>query len=98
MGKPDLEKVPAFYRGYVEIIPDGKELLPAMIETRDEFIKLLEQIDDEQGVNSYSPQKWSIKELISHICDAERIFGYRALTFGRGDLTDLPGFEQDDYG
>ena len=48
-------------------------------------------------MHRYAPGKWTIKEVLIHICDTERIFAYRALRIGRGDITPLPGFEQDDY-
>ena len=97
MLRPDIEKIPLFYKGYVEGIPENKELLPSLIDSRDEFVSLLDEIPEEKGDYAYASDKWTIKEMISHICDAERIFSYRALRFGRGDMTDLPGFEQDDY-
>ncbi len=97
MIRPELEKIPNFYRGYVKMVPEGKDLMPSLIESRDEFIQLLTAIPTEKETYRYAEDKWSVKEVIQHICDAERVFSYRALRFGRGDLTDLPGFEQDDY-
>lgn len=97
MPRPDIEKIPLYYKGYVEGIPGDKELLPMLIDSRDEFIALLDDIPEEKGTYAYTTGKWTIKEMIGHICDAERVFSYRALRFGRGDMTDLPGFEQDDY-
>ncbi|MEM9324927.1 MAG: DinB family protein [Bacteroidota bacterium] len=97
MVRPELEKVPNFYRGYVRMVPEEKELMPAFIESRDEFLELVAMIPEKKEAFSYDEGKWTIKELIQHICDAERVFSYRALRFGRGDMTDLAGFEQDDY-
>ena len=54
-------------------------------------------LTEEQGGLRYAPGKWSIKEVLGHVIDTERILAYRALRIGRGDQTDLPGFEQDDY-
>ena len=97
MTRPDLEKIPTFYRGYVQMVSEDKELLPAMIESRDTFLELLAEISSDREQYAYAPGKWTVKELIQHICDAERVFSYRALRFGRGDMTDLAGFEQNDY-
>lgn len=97
MPRPNIEKIPLYYKGYVEGIPEDKELLPLMIDSRDEFIALLCEVPEDKGTYAYASDKWTIKELIGHICDAERVFTYRALRFGRGDMTDLPGFEQDEY-
>ena len=58
---------------------------------------VLRAIPDSRGEHRYAPGKWSIKELIGHVVDGERVFSYRALRIGRGDETPLPGFEQDDY-
>jgi len=96
MNRPDLEKVPTFYRSYVELVPEG-DLMPLLIESRDRFLEVIQNIPESKGIYAYEEGKWTIKELIGHVCDAERVFGYRALRFGRSDMTDLAGFEQDDY-
>ena len=57
----------------------------------------MRSIPSEKGDYRYAPGKWSIKELLGHVIDGERIFAYRALRFGRNDQTALNGFEQDDY-
>jgi uncharacterized damage-inducible protein DinB len=57
----------------------------------------LSKLTDEQAAFRYAPDKWSIKELINHLSDAERVFAYRMLRIGRGDVTPLPGFEENDY-
>ena len=58
---------------------------------------LFNSIDEERSTYSYAPEKWSIKCLVQHITDAERIFGYRALCIARGEKQNLPGFEENDY-
>jgi hypothetical protein len=62
-----------------------------------ETIGLLRSIPEPKGSYAYAPGKWTIKEIVAHVIDGERVFSYRALRFGRSDLTELPGFEQDDY-
>ena len=96
MNRPDIEKVPTFYRNYVELVPDG-ELMSLLIQSRDRFLEVIQNIPEAKGDYAYADGKWTIKELIGHICDSERVFAYRALRFGRCDMTDLAGFEQDDY-
>ncbi len=96
MSKPDLEKIPTFYRGYVELVPEG-QLMPLLIDSRDKFLDLLASIPEDKGTYAYAEDKWTIKEMVGHLCDAERVFGYRALRFGRADMTDLAGFDQDAY-
>jgi DinB family protein len=60
-------------------------------------LDLLRSLPESKGDHRYAPGKWSIKQVVGHVIDGERVFSYRALRFGRGDATELPGFEQDDY-
>jgi hypothetical protein len=62
-----------------------------------ETLALLGGLSEEQAGARYEPGKWSVKELVGHVVDTERIFAYRALRFARGDRTPIPGFEQDPY-
>ena len=61
----------------------------------DAVVALFSQISDEQGVYRYAPGKWSLKEVLGHMTDTERIMSYRMLRIARGDTTNLPGFDQD---
>jgi hypothetical protein len=63
----------------------------------DDTLALLRHIPESQAGFRYAPDKWSIKELVGHVIDTERIFAYRALRFARNDQTPLSGYEQDDY-
>jgi hypothetical protein len=85
-----------YYERYVSLVPRG-EILGTLSEQLDSTLALLGGISEEQAASRYAPDKWSIKELIGHVIDGERIFAYRALRFARNDSTELPGFEQDDY-
>ncbi len=62
-----------------------------------ETLRFLGALTEEKARHRYAPGKWSIKEIVGHLADAERILTYRGLRFARGDATPLPGFEQDDY-
>jgi len=68
-----------------------------MRTTHQETQLILQQIAPAMGNFRYAPEKWTIKELLQHMIDTERIMNYRALRFARKDKTELPGFEQDDY-
>lgn len=96
MTRPDLETVPPFYRRYVEHVKD-MDMLDALRESSRLTLAMVRAIPEEKGEFRYQPEKWSIKELLCHMLDAERIFAYRALTFARNDKTPLPGFEENDY-
>lgn len=74
-----------------------KELVPSLEKGLAAMRLFYESIPEEKMEQAYAEGKWTIKELLLHIIDAERVFAYRALRFARGDKTDLPGFEQDDY-
>lgn len=94
--KPAADEYASYYSKYTSLVPDG-DIVTALAEQVETTLALLRTLTDEQGNSRYAPGKWSIKELIGHIIDAERIFAYRALRIARGDQTPLPGFEQDDY-
>lgn len=96
MTKPDLPNVPPFYMTYVKLVKDA-DLLDAMKESSRVTLKLIRSIPESKGEFRYQPEKWSIKELLCHMIDAERIFAYRALRFSRNDKTPLAGFEEKDY-
>jgi uncharacterized damage-inducible protein DinB len=96
MTKPDLPNVPPFYMTYVKLVNDA-DLLEAMKESSKVTLKLVRSIPEAKGEFRYQPEKWSIKELLCHMIDAERIFAYRALRFSRNDQTPLSGFEEKDY-
>lgn len=92
----NIETVPPFYRGYVENVKD-MDVLEAMKHSSEVTLKLVRSIPEAKGEYRYAAGKWSIKELLAHMIDVERIMAYRALRFSRNDKTDLPGFEENDY-
>lgn len=94
--RPAATEYAAYYEKYVSLVPDG-DILDTLNGQLESTLELLRGIDEEQSASRYAEGKWSIKELVGHIVDTERIFGYRALRFARGDRTPLPGFEQDGY-
>ena len=94
--RPQSNDYAPYYEKYVMLVPDGDFL--EILETQlREMEQLLEPLTDVQADFRYAPGKWSIKEVLGHINDAERIFAVRILRIARGDQTPLPGFEQDDY-
>jgi len=95
--KPNPDEYPAYAATYIKWLPDDGRILEYMKEQMEKTKALVEGIPEEKWQYVYAPGKWTIKEVLVHIIDDERIYAYRALRFGRGDKTDLPGFEQDDY-
>lgn len=96
MTRPDLQAIPPHFRRYVEHVKDV-EVLDALSDSGRILQELIKNIPEVKGDYRYEPGKWSIKELLCHLMDAERIFAYRALRFARNDKTPLPGFEENDY-
>lgn len=92
----DLSRVPQYYHRYIQnLINDNLET--ALEKHQVELIYFLKNIPKKKWNYRYAEGKWSIKEVVQHIIDAERIFSYRALCFSRKDQTPLPGFEENDY-
>ena len=95
-GRPDPSEYAPYYDRYSSLIT-SPEIIPTLEAQRRQMLLLLSGRDEADGDFRYAPGKWSVKEVLGHICDAERIFAYRALRISRGDQTPLPGFEQDPY-
>ena len=83
--------------GYIALAPAIFDAARQLDSQRDAFVSLLAPMSDAQSAHRYAPEKWSVKELLGHICDTERILSYRLLRIGRGDATPLPGFDEHAY-
>ena len=94
--RPDDTEYLSYYSRYINLVPEG-DILATMARQNEASLALLRGLSEPQGVFRYAPGKWSIKELVAHVSDAERIFADRALRFARADPTPLPGFEENDY-
>jgi hypothetical protein len=95
--RPQTDEYAPFYAGYVGRVPEGSDIFALLRGQPDDMRALLGGLTDEQANTAFAPGEWSVKEVMGHICDAERIFAYRALRIARGDTTPLAGFEQDAY-
>jgi hypothetical protein len=91
-----LEEVPSFYHRYIKAVPET-ELLPALQHASDVLWAVINDLPGDRHVFRYAEDKWTVKEVVQHVVDAERVFSYRALRFGRNDDTPLPGFDEDRY-
>lgn len=94
--RPETTEYAEFYRNYVARIPDGS-LLDFLAKQPANYRQILTGVSDDASAAPTAPGKWSIKQILGHLCDTERVISYRALRFARGDEKELQGFEQDDY-
>ncbi len=85
-----------YYSRYIERVPAGMAL-EMLVAQQEEVPALLAGLDDAAALHRYAPEKWSVKEVVGHLCDVERIFCYRALRAARADATPLPGFDENTY-
>ncbi|WP_239616752.1 DinB family protein [Cohnella mopanensis] len=94
--RPAQNEYGAYYHQYVSLVPDGdiQDILAGLLEHMSAY---LSDIPETQGNYRYAPGKWSIKEVIGHINDNERIMSYRLLRIARGDQTPLAGYDQDEF-
>ena len=91
--RPDPSEHAPFYARYVEGVPDG-DLLHTLRAQMDEVRALAGGLSEAQALHRYAEGKWSVKEVLAHVADAERVMAYRALRIARGDATPMPGFDE----
>ena len=96
MNRPEKNEYAEFYAGYVALVED-MDIIAALQNQSNDLQNLFAEISEEKGDYRYAENKWSIRELLGHIIDGERIFSYRALRISRGDETPLAGFEENFY-
>src|SRR4051812_28667328 len=95
--KPDAAEFAPYTISYIGLLPDDGLVLDHLEENAKTTAVLMQSLTQEQLGYRYAPDKWTIKEILAHIIDDERIYSYRALRFARDDATELPGFDQDNY-
>jgi hypothetical protein len=94
--RPEAGEFNPYYGKYIDLVPDG-DIVKTLTQQLPETLALLESIPEDRAGYRYADGKWSVKELLGHVTDAERLFVYRALCIARGDTQSLPGFEEDEY-
>jgi len=94
--RPQSGEYAPYYDRYISLVP-GNDILAALDEQRRQMLLLLSGRTEADGDLRYAPDKWTLKEVVGHLNDTERIMSYRALRIARGDATPIEGFEQDDY-
>ena len=94
IGRPAAEEAAPYYAGYIAKAP-GDDPARAIELQLDEATKFFAGISEEKSLHRYATDKWSLRELLSHINDTERVFSYRAVWFARGFDSPLPSFDQE---
>lgn len=97
MSIPQKQEYPPFYQPYIDVLEGEPELMDSLEMSLELFEQVLYDIDDVKQTYRYAEGKWTIKELVQHMIDAERVFVYRALRFSRQDEKPLPGFDENSY-
>ena len=97
LSSPATDEYAPFYDEYVQRASARKDVLAALILQIDELHAALDPLSDKQALYKFGPAEWSIKELMSHLIDGERVFSYRLLRISRGDESPLAGFDQEPY-
>lgn len=97
ISKPEPGEYAPYTTMYIDLLPDDGRVLTHLQNNLQKTIELFQSFPEEALAQPHAPGEWTIKEILVHIIDDERIYAYRALRFGRYDQTELPGFEQDDY-
>jgi hypothetical protein len=96
-GPPATDEYGAPYAGYIARVPAGHDLLDLLARQAEENGARLRAVPEARGGHRYAAGKWSVKEVVLHLADVERIMAYRALRVARGDATPLPGFDENAY-
>jgi hypothetical protein len=94
--RPLPTEYPPYYSGYIARVPAG-DILQRLRSQLHDALALLTAMPDAKAAYRYAPGKWSVKEVVGHVIDTERIFAYRALAIARGETGPLPGFDENAY-
>ena len=96
MSRPRDDEYAESYRDYVDLVPED-DILAVLAHQTGELADLAGRVPRERESFRYAPGKWSIREVVGHLTDGERVFGYRAFCISRGDRASLPGFDENAY-
>jgi DinB family protein len=94
--RPQPDEHAPYYSRYIELVP-GDDGLAALKQQIEETLAPVLRLDETRAGHRYAPGKWTVKQLLSHVSDAERVFSYRALRIARNDSTPLPGFDENAF-
>lgn len=96
VSKPSKSDYNEFYAGYISLVEEG-DVVTTLKANQEQTKTIFDALSEEKGNYAYAPNKWTIKEVVEHLVDTERIFAYRFLRIYRGDATALPSYDQDNF-
>ncbi len=96
LARPDESEYASTFASSINQVPEG-DVLEILAKQIEETVEFLNGLGEEKANYRYAPGKWSIKQVVGHLIDSERIITYRALRLARGDETSLPGYEENNY-
>jgi hypothetical protein len=96
ISKPKFDDYPVYATGYVNAVPEGADVLQVLKDNQASTHQFFYNMTEQQAMHAYANGKWTIKEMLGHMADTERVFSFRAFVFSREDIS-LPGFDQDTY-
>jgi hypothetical protein len=94
--RPDAGEHAPYFRRYIDVVPDG-DIVDTLTHQLGETLRLLQRVTPERETYRYAPGKWSVREVVGHVIDIERVFAFRALAIARSNGADLPSIEQDEW-
>jgi len=96
LNRPDRTEYADFYANYISLVPEGS-IEEFLLKQWEELVAFMQGVSEDDASAPQAEGKWSVKQVLGHLCDTERVMSYRMLRFARGDQKELHGFEQDDY-
>jgi hypothetical protein len=96
VSRPTTEEYATYYGRYIDLVQE-EDIQPLLAQEIERTRLFLRGISEEDAGILHPPYTWTARQVVGHLCDAERVFGYRALRFARGDTTELAGFEENGY-
>jgi hypothetical protein len=96
MARPSPTDYAAYYEKYVALVPEA-DVVSALRSEIEKTQAFLQSVPESESTVRHAPYTWSFREVVGHLIDCERVFGYRALCFARGDTNTLPGFDENAY-
>ena len=96
LNRPERTEYADFYANYISLVPDAP-IEEFLLKQWDGLVAVVQGVPEDEASKAPAPGKWSLKQVLGHLCDTERVMAYRMMRFARGDQKELHGFEQDDY-